>query len=125
MSELTPEQRTDLRAAIALWEPLAVEAWDATLKRGPGVLLIHRTDLRQAAADDPSSLSVSHVPVATIPEGDDFGGVIRECDPARQIALIVRDEEGDEQLYVLEAEGDKRPSPETCYRRVQENSSRD
>ncbi len=124
MSELTPEQRTDLRAAMALWEFLAVEAWGATLRRGPGVLLIHRADLRQAATDDSGALPVSHVPAATIPEGDDFGAVIRACDPAAQIPLIVRDEEGDEQLYVLEAEGDKRPSPEACYRRAQKNPSR-
>ncbi len=110
---------------MSIWETLAAKAWEATLQRGPGVLLVHRADLRKAATGDSDPPLLSHVPAATIPEGDDFGAIIRECDPASQVPLLVRDEEGEEQLYVLEAQGEKRPPPEACYRRAQgENAPR-
>lgn len=117
------EESVDLPAAMALWEPLAAFAWRQFLAHGPGVVLIEQASLRRGAqrvADrgvwqvDAASLDLGYVPLRAVLPGDDFLPVIRESDPHRQVALIVRDADGNEQLYILEPAGIDRPSPQEC-----------
>lgn len=63
-----------------------------------------------------TDLSAGYVCVRDVPPSDDFAPILAEYDPTRQIALLVRSEEGEERLYVLEtSERHGRPTPRECF----------
>lgn len=99
------------RAAMALWDDLAAYAWSAFCRSGRGVVLIDRADLSAAARTGGPAPPLSYVPVGLIPSGDDFASIISRYDPRREVALLVGDQGGDEQLLVLSPAGRDRRAP--------------
>lgn len=113
-----------LKAAIDLWETLAAFAWEQMLAHGRGVVLAREDDLRQAqqrkADGSEFELSLGYVSMQQVPAGDDFLKIIAEYDLRKQIVLLVERSgasggEDDEQLFVLEAGEQGKPSPEECF----------
>jgi hypothetical protein len=100
-----------LAAAMEHWERIARFAWARHEECGRGVVLVQRDDL---LADDNEGMALSYVPLEIIPRGDDFRGVISDYEPIRQVVLMVGDDNGDEQLLVLEPAGTGRPPPPEC-----------
>lgn len=116
------ESSPTLKAAMALWEPLAAFAWDCYLVCGPGVIVIDRQTLLLAAAQHetgrPATIQPGYAPLTDIPPGDDFIHVVKTYNPRKQIVLMVVAGESDsmeEHLLVLEAGEGGRPTPPECF----------
>ena len=103
-----------IEAAARHWCAMAALAWVSSRTTGPGAVVIHRADL---TLDSPS---MQWFAAEDIPKGDDFRTLMVQCDPQRQVVLIVVDEHGD-QAVVLEAD-EEHPAPEQCARSMDKNA---
>jgi hypothetical protein len=115
-----------IAAAITLWDRLAAFSWEQFMTNGRGVVLIDELVLEQAADSvraggpiDTAHLPLGYVCARDVPPSDDFAPIIAECDPNRQVALLIRLRDGDERLYILEtSERQEQLPPRTCYERL-------
>jgi hypothetical protein len=90
----------DVEAAMARWPMLHEFARRSHELAGPGAVLMERSALRSAKADE--DVPMNYIAAEDVPSGDDFRPLMLQIDPERQLMLILGGDGIEETVLVLE-----------------------